>query len=69
VILRYIARLFLQEVPREADPLSMYDYGILKVGSLVTEPDSRLALTQEYVLRIFEQQKRKYEDTVYRDVS
>jgi VCBS repeat-containing protein len=69
IMLRYIARLFLQEIPREADPLSMYDYGILRVGSLATEPDSRLALTQEYVLRIFEQQKRKYEDAVYRNVS
>jgi hypothetical protein len=30
---------------------------------------SRLAFTRDYIIRIFEQQKRRYEEMIYRSVS
>lgn len=69
IILRQIMRLFLREVELSDDPLSTYDYGIAKIESIQVESDSRLSFTQEYVLRILEQQRRRYEDEIYRIVS
>jgi parallel beta-helix repeat protein len=69
IILRQIMRLFLQEVEFSEDPLASYDYGIAKIESIQVESDSRLSFTQEYVLRILEQQRRRYEAEVYRIAS
>lgn len=66
MILRQIARLFIQEASWSDDPVALYDYGIGKIELIQAPNDSRLAATREYILRIFEQQKRRYEEQVYR---
>lgn len=66
VILRQIARLFIQEASWSDDPISLYEYGIAKIELIQAPDDSRIAYTREYILRIFEQKKKRYEDEVYR---
>jgi hypothetical protein len=68
MILRQIARLFVEEARYAEDPSTVYAYGIAKIEALDIDPDSRLAHTQAYIIRIFEQQKKRYEDTVYRNI-
>jgi hypothetical protein len=68
LILRQIAQLFIVEARESEDPVALYEYGITKIGALDIDPDSRLALTQTYIIRIFEQQKKRYEDNVYRNI-
>ena len=66
VILRQIARLFAQEVNRSDDPIGLYEYATAKIEQIQVSEGTRLAFTREYILRIFEQQRKKYEDEVYR---
>ena len=66
MILRHMARLFIQEVSWSDDPVGLYEYGIWKIQLIQAPDDSRLASTREYILRIFEQQKKRYEEQVYR---
>jgi Bacterial Ig domain len=68
MILRQIAQIFVYEASQSEDPIALYDYGMTRIKELDTMPDSRLANTQSYVLRIFERQKKRYEETVYRNI-
>jgi hypothetical protein len=65
--LRRIARIFIREAESSSDPIALYDIGIERIISLETEEGSRLAYTQEYVIRIFDQHKRRYEEMVTRN--
>lgn len=68
VILREIARLFIDETNKSNNVVERYDYGIERIASIEADPYSRVDFTKDYVIRIFEQQKRKYQETVERDL-
>jgi Bacterial Ig domain len=68
-LLRYLARMFIAESNVSSDPISNYDYGIELMNSFDFADYSRLAFTRDYIIRIFEQQKRRYEEMIYRSVS
>jgi hypothetical protein len=65
-LLRYLARMFILESNRSNDPQSNYEYGIEIMNSFDFDQYSRLAFTREYIIRIFEQQYRRYEEMVFR---
>lgn len=68
-LLRYLARMFIAESNLSNDPIGNYDYGIQLMNSFDFADYSRLAFTREYIIRIFEQQQRRYEEMVYRSLS
>lgn len=48
------------------DPIGLYEYGIAKIEQIQVSEGTRLAFTREYILRIFEQQRKRYENEIYR---
>lgn len=68
IFLRELARLFIRDADESDDPSGMYDLGIEKIQALDIEEGTRLESTQRYVIRIFEQRQRQYEETIMRDI-
>ena len=68
LLLRYLTRLFIAEVEVSEDPLTLLDIGIEKMMYLEVLEDSRTASTRDFLIRILEKEKRRYEEMVYRDV-
>ena len=69
ILLRELAYMFIQEAKQSDDPIAFYDRGIEKILSLYIEEGTRLESTQKYVIRIFEQRQRQYEEALTRDIS
>lgn len=66
VILRQVARILILEASQSDDPIGLYKYGISKIQTIQTSDGPRLVFTREYILRIFEQQLKRYEEQVNR---
>lgn len=69
ILLREIARMFISETNTLQDPIEMYDYGIMKIMSIPAESASRLDLTKNYIIRLFSQQQKRYQEAIERNIS
>ncbi len=68
VIMRKLARIYINAADQSDDPLSVIEAGSEAVINMDTVDNERMMLTQLYVLRVFEARKRLYEEIINRDI-
>ena len=68
MLLRGLARMFIDDSKTLSNPMDAYDYAISKVESISTESGSRMDMTQNYVIRLFTQQQKRYQEAIERDL-